>query len=104
VTQRRLMSTRWPRVTSGEENAPTFRTVRRRGGKCSNTWRQAPLLNVGFDKDESGLAEVYMDATGSVGTHCGKQVVIHEPGERVIHLPTVPGVEHCSGARTVTNT
>ena len=97
------MSTGSPRVTSGKEDTTAFRTVRRRWGKCSDTWCQAPLLDVGFNKDESSLAKVYVDTTGSVGTHGWEQIVVHESGERVIHLPAVPGVEHCSGAGTVTD-
>ena len=45
-----------------------------------------------------------MDTTGSISTHSREQIVVHESGECVIHLPAVPSVEHCSGAGTVTNT
>lgn len=104
MTQGRLVSTRSPRVASGKENAPTLRTVRRRRGKCSDAWCQAPLLDVGFDEDEPSLAKIYVDTAGSIGAHGWEQVVVHESSERVIHLPAVPGVEHCSGAGAVTNT
>ena len=98
------MSTGWTRVASGKEDTTAFRTVRRRWGKCSNTWCQAPLLDVGFDENESSLTKVYVDTAGSIGAHGREQVVVHKSGECVIHLPAVPGVEHCSGAGTVTDT
>jgi hypothetical protein len=37
------------------------------GGKSSDAWCLAPFLDVGFNKNKSGLAKVKMEAT--VGAH-----------------------------------
>ena len=86
-----------------EQNASAFRAIRRWRCECADAWREAPLLDVGFNKHESGLAEVDVKATGSVGADGREQVPTAETSECVLSTTTVPSEKSGSGAWAVTN-
>jgi hypothetical protein len=80
-----------------EKYAPLLRAVRGRGRQGTRDGRETPLLDVGLDEHEAGLAEVDVHAAGPVGAHGGEEVLVLEAVADVLELLAVAGEE--DGAR-----
>ena len=63
--------------------------------------RQSPLLNIGFDEDESHLAEIDVNSTRAVSPNGREEVLAFQVVRELVQLLAVPGEENGAGARSV---
>jgi hypothetical protein len=87
-----------------EQDAPALAPIRWRRGQCANARRQSPLLDVGLDEDEAGLAEVDVDGRRPARADAREEVEALEADEAVLMLTAVAREEDGSGPRPVADT
>ena len=86
-------------IPSGfEQYASLFASVWRGRRKTACHGRQAPFLDVGFDEDETALAEVDMHCARAVGADCGEEVLGFQTVGHVVEFLAVAGEK--DGARS----
>lgn len=84
-----------------EKNAALLAAVWGRWGEAASHRSQSPLLDIGFDKDETHLAKVDLDVTWPVGSDGREEVLRLEAVGNIIQLLAVASEKDSSGAGSV---
>lgn len=97
---------RRPRVTifpAGlEQDAAGLGAIGWRRSQRSDHGCQAPLLDIGLDKDKASLSKVDMYSCGPVGAYGGKEIRILDAMYNVVQLLAVAGEEYATRSWPVT--
>lgn len=84
-----------------EQDVALLGAVRRRRREAAGHGGEAPLLDVGLDEDEAGLAKVDVDDAGAVGADGGEEVLRLDTVNDVLQFLTVAGEENGARPRAV---
>lgn len=87
-----------------QQNTTLLRSVRRRRREATGCGSQTPFLDIGLDKDETGLTKVDVDHSRTVGANSGKEVLRFETMNYLLEFLAVASKENSTCSRAVAHT
>lgn len=90
--------------SSFQKNVALLRSIWRWRCQAASHRCETPLLDVGFDEDEAGLAKVDVDGAGTIGSDGREEVLGLETMDDILQFLSVASEEDCARARAIANT
>lgn len=87
-----------------KQDTALFRSVWRRRRQATSDGSQPPLLDIGLDKDEAGLAEVDVNYGRTIGANRGEEVLRLESMSDLFQLLTIAGEKDGASSRAISDT